>query len=80
VYTCCISCNAVKYNVDRLAEPLRLYAMSIWDTSYTERRVWVVNTPASYSGSPGSNLSLEIGYPDWVFFVVFPSSSRQMLG
>jgi hypothetical protein len=30
-----------------------------------ERRGRVVRTPASYSGGPGLNLGLEIGYTDW---------------
>jgi hypothetical protein len=40
---------------------------------HTERHGRAVNTPASYSGGPGSNLGLETGYPDrdvsWLYSV-----------
>jgi hypothetical protein len=45
----------------------------------TERRGRLVNTPASYSEVPGSNLGPETSYPDKVF-VVFLCPFRRILG
>jgi hypothetical protein len=34
-------------------------------TSLIKHRGWVLSTPASYLGDPGSNLGSETGYPNW---------------
>jgi hypothetical protein len=58
------------------AEPLntlptntRVLNYSTWHIKKvaTERYGWVINTPASYSGGPGSNLGPKTGFPDWRF-------------
>jgi hypothetical protein len=38
---------------------------------------WVINTPALYSGGPGSSVGSDTDDPDWIF-VVLLSSSRQI--
>jgi hypothetical protein len=43
-----------------------------------ERCGRVVNTPALYSGTPGSNLGLETGYPEG--FGGFPQSLHENAG
>jgi hypothetical protein len=52
-----------------------IYIETLWLSGH---RIWVVETPALYSGSHGFKSRRKNSYPE--VFVVFLSPSRQLLG
>lgn len=68
---------SLKYSIDIES----IYWFYNFDSFFSEYHDWVVNTPASYSEGPSSNLGLETGYPDWGFswiYVVTPGKFQDI--